>query len=82
MEVRNVYLRPEIFHHFAYILRLARECETRVKEFWKSTEDDMLPNDDVLIRISYVGKMNGNFPVQKTLKNGNYITFDLTLYFL
>lgn len=73
MEVHNVYFKPDFFHHFAYILSLARDCETRVEEFWKSTEDDMLPNDDVMICISYVGKMNDKIPIQKTLKNGIYI---------
>lgn len=80
MKVHSVYFRPDFFHHFAYILSLARDCETRVEGFRKITEDDMLPNEDLLIRISYVGNMNDNIPVQKTLKNGIYIIYYSNLY--
>nr|XP_022309912.1 uncharacterized protein LOC111115457 [Crassostrea virginica] len=73
VEVNSVYLQPELFHHFSYILNLARDCEPRVKNICTSMAATKLLYRDAFIRIRYVGKMNDNIPVQKTIKYGKTI---------
>nr|XP_022307581.1 uncharacterized protein LOC111113578 [Crassostrea virginica] len=69
VEVNSVYLKPELFHHFNYILNLARDCEPRVRNICKSMTANKLLYGNACIRIRYVGKMNDNVPVQKTMKD-------------
>lgn len=73
VEVNSVYLQPELFHHFNYILNLTRDCEPRVRDICKSMEANKQLYGNAFIRIRYVGKMNDNIPVQKTMKDGKIV---------
>ena len=71
--LQHVYFESECFEHFHYISQLVKDCRSRVDKVRKTPDDETMWDCEVMIRLSYVGKLDVSIPIQKALQGGKFI---------
>nr|XP_022303508.1 uncharacterized protein LOC111111056 isoform X2 [Crassostrea virginica]XP_022303509.1 uncharacterized protein LOC111111056 isoform X2 [Crassostrea virginica] len=73
VHLQHVYFESECFEHFHYISQLVKDCRSRVDKVRKTPDDETMWDCEVMIRLSYVGKLDVAFPIQKSIQGGKSV---------